>query len=414
LRLAAWHQVRDFANRLTSANGARTATTATLDQFATPAQATGASAVWEAGGWTLEASASRAEGQTRELFSNLGAGFTRARVAGGRQNVLGVAIAREGWTAGPLTLSWRLRADHWRHGDGVRSESLRSSGALLLDAPPPDRSGTSLQGALTMAHEQSGLSASLYRSARLPTLNELHRPFRVGNDATDANGLLNPEQLTGLDLGWSGEGQMPGLDWQVRAGLWWNRLDGPITNVTRGTGPGSFGRIGFLPAGGAYRVRENAGVIAAAGLQLTGRLARPGRGEQPGLDVVLGLNDAEVSDGGANTQLAGLEPAQTARIAGSLSTRLPLGAQRDGQARMLASLTLRQEGERFEDDLNSRRLRPYTALDARFDWRRADRPAGRRQRAGVCRRPAAGSGRLSGAAVRAVQPGAILTPASFL
>ena len=35
----------------------------------------------------------------------------------------------------------------------------------------------------------------------MPTLNELYRPFRVGNDATAANALLSPERLTGIEGG---------------------------------------------------------------------------------------------------------------------------------------------------------------------------------------------------------------------
>lgn len=49
------------------------------------------------------------------------------------------------------------------------------------------------------------LRASAYRSFRAPTLNELYRPFRVGNAQTFANADLVPESLTGLEAG---------LDWR--------------------------------------------------------------------------------------------------------------------------------------------------------------------------------------------------------
>ena len=42
--------------------------------------------------------------------------------------------------------------------------------------------------------------AAAYRGWRLPTLNELYRPFRVGADATAANAALDPERLTGAGL----------------------------------------------------------------------------------------------------------------------------------------------------------------------------------------------------------------------
>jgi outer membrane cobalamin receptor len=49
--------------------------------------------------------------------------------------------------------------------------------------------------------------ASGYRSFRAPTLNELYRPFRVGNAQTLANAALIPESLTGVEAGfdWGGE-----------------------------------------------------------------------------------------------------------------------------------------------------------------------------------------------------------------
>ncbi|MGH9582904.1 MAG: TonB-dependent receptor plug domain-containing protein, partial [Bryobacteraceae bacterium] len=43
------------------------------------------------------------------------------------------------------------------------------------------------------------LRASGYRSFRAPTLNELYRPFRVGNVLTEANAALVPEGLTGVE-----------------------------------------------------------------------------------------------------------------------------------------------------------------------------------------------------------------------
>jgi len=49
--------------------------------------------------------------------------------------------------------------------------------------------------------------ASGYRSFRAPTLNELYRPFRVGNAQTLANAALVPESLTGVEAGfdWTAE-----------------------------------------------------------------------------------------------------------------------------------------------------------------------------------------------------------------
>ncbi|WP_164094145.1 TonB-dependent receptor domain-containing protein, partial [Stenotrophomonas maltophilia] len=64
---------------------------------------------------------------------------------------------------------------------------------------------------------------------RLPTLNELYRPFRAGADATAANAALDPERLTGAEIGMDWR-PMPSLT--LRATGYWNRLRGAIANVT--------------------------------------------------------------------------------------------------------------------------------------------------------------------------------------
>ncbi|HVR39418.1 MAG TPA: TonB-dependent receptor [Thermoanaerobaculia bacterium] len=51
------------------------------------------------------------------------------------------------------------------------------------------------------ASDSLAFTASAYRAFRLPTLNELHRDFRVGNVLTQANPDLGPERLTAIEAG---------------------------------------------------------------------------------------------------------------------------------------------------------------------------------------------------------------------
>ena len=46
------------------------------------------------------------------------------------------------------------------------------------------------------------LRSAAYLGWRLPTLNELFRPFRAGADATAANADLDPERLRGAEAGY--------------------------------------------------------------------------------------------------------------------------------------------------------------------------------------------------------------------
>ena len=45
------------------------------------------------------------------------------------------------------------------------------------------------------------LRSAAYLGWRMPTLNELFRPFRAGADATAANPSLDPERLAGAEAG---------------------------------------------------------------------------------------------------------------------------------------------------------------------------------------------------------------------
>lgn len=77
------------------------------------------------------------------------------------------------------------------------------------------------------------LRASGYRAFRAPTLNELYRPFRVGNVETLANANLVPEGLLGAETGFD----YTRKGTQVSFSLFRNELDNLIDNATLSTSP---------------------------------------------------------------------------------------------------------------------------------------------------------------------------------
>jgi outer membrane receptor protein involved in Fe transport len=198
--------------------------------------------------------------------------------------------------------------------------------------------------------------AAAYSGFRPATLNELHRPFRVGNDLTEANAALVPETLQGVEAGLAFEGPISALS----ATLFWNRIEDAVVNVTIGEGPATFPRAGFVPEGGVLRQRQNAGTIEATGGEISARQSL-----RAGLDLTgaVSITDARVDGGSAAPQLTGLRPAQapiwsaTAGIDWRANDRLTMAAR------------ARYESKRFEDDLNSRVLNAAVTLDARADWR---------------------------------------------
>ena len=255
---------------------------------------------------------------------------------------------------GSLTLNAGGRVDRWSLRDGALFEAPLAGGPALTDTRFANRSGWEGSGRLGAAVRLTpalSLRAAGYLGWRLPTLNELYRPFRAGADATAANPLLDPERLRGIE---AGADVTIGGGLSLRATGYWSRIGGAIGNVTLGTGPGTYPGVGFVAAGGAYRQRLNLDAIAAKGAELDLRWqAGPWRAS-----ASWALTDARVAASGAAAALDGLRPAQTARHQGSAT----LGW---GQGGMSLALTGRYVGPQFEDDQNARLLAAAFTLDVR-------------------------------------------------
>ncbi|WP_278068939.1 TonB-dependent receptor [Brevundimonas sanguinis] len=366
-RLQAWRRASDFANTSVAVAADRNATTPANDQYETPATGWGVNAALRrasrnvAGGrleWELGADARFNEGETRERFRFMDDAFTRDRVAGGETSVAGL-YGEASWRDDLWLMAGGLRLDGWKNTNGRRLERDRANGAATLDETDPDRSGEVVSARLAARRFLGGGwagRAAAYSGFRPATLNELHRPFRVGNDLTEANAALVPETLQGVEAGLAYEGPIAAFG----ATLFWNRIEDAIVNVTIGEGPGTFPRAGFVPAGGVLRQRQNAGTIEATGIELTARRSLPGG---LSLNGAVSVTDARMDGGSAAPQLTGLRPAQapiwsaTAGLDWRASDRLTLAAQ------------ARYESKRFEDDLNSRVLDAAVVVDARAEWR---------------------------------------------
>ena len=294
-------------------------------------------------------------GESRELYSYVSGAPPRRRVAGG-----------DSWTAGlfaeatreleGVTLSGGVRLDHWSVDDGRLLERTIATGGLLRDDRYADRDGwlpTARAGAIVPLGKSWSARGAAYLGWRMPTLNELFRPFRAGPDATAANPLLDPEKLRGVEAGL--EYSRGAFD--ASATLFAHRLSDAIANVTLGEGPGQFPGVGFVPAGGVYRQRQNLDAVVVRGLELSGGIVSGPWTARTSAS----FTNAEVYADGPAASLDGLRPAQTPRTALSAS----LGWT---QERRAASLVVRHVGNQFEDDLNQRKLSAATTLDASLTW----------------------------------------------
>lgn len=354
-----WLQTRAFASQFASINAARTTVTQSLDQYSVPA--TGVGGKFEirpplGAGIELRLGADwrRTSGETKEFYTFVAGSPTRRREAGGVTVDTGAFAELSVMPGSTLTLTGGARIDRWGITDGFLHEHTLATGATITDADFPDRHGwrpTGRLGAAWKPLDSVTLRSAAYLGWRLPTLNELYRPFRAGADATAANAALKPERMKGVE---AGADYSPISTVRFGATLFWNKLEDAIGNVTLGVGPGSFPGVGFVGAGGVYRERLNLDAIRSRGVEVDSHFAYA----DWSLDASYAYVDARVRSSGIAAPLDGLRPAQTPKhqASATLGWARPLGPS--------AALTLRYVANQYEDDQNSRTLKDALTLDA--------------------------------------------------
>ena len=287
----------------------------------------------------------RTVGRTEEDFFFSGVVPGRHRIAGGSSDTVG-AFAE--WTSGDFNdgFLWTLsgRVDRWWLGEGYRLER-NIAGPVITDLRFAVRQGWEGSGraGVRWTSDAFSLRAAAYRGWRLPTLNELYRPFRVGAEVTTANAALKPERL------WGGE---VGADWdngdtKLSATLFANHLTNAIANVT------------LAPN---LNQRQNLDAIDSKGVEVSAE-QRIGPAT---LRATYAFTDAKVDASGAALALDGRRPAQIAKHGGSVSLRSNTGGPFGGFA------TLRYVGKQNEDDLGLLALDDALTLDAGLSWRFSD------------------------------------------
>jgi outer membrane receptor protein involved in Fe transport len=303
----------------------------------------------------LGADARRTTGETNELFSYVAGEPTRRRHAGGATLTTG-AFGEASVEMHGVTVTAGGRLDHWRVSNGHLFEQAIASGNVLTDVHDRSRTGwlpTARGGLVAPLGKGFSLRSAAYLGWRMPTLNELFRPFRAGLDATAANPGLGPEKLAGVEAG---------LDYErgpVHLALtaYVNRLRDAIANVTLGTGPGTFPGVGFVAAGGSYRQRQNVDAVRVRGIEASAQWSRGPWALRAGASI----SGARMRASGPAAVLDGLRPAQTPKFSASLAGSW----QRGGKG---AELIVRHVSAQYEDDLNTRLLDAATTVDASASW----------------------------------------------
>ena len=352
----AYLQERSFRSGFVSTAMDRSSTTTTLDQFNTPATGLGAKIeirppVGDNITVRIGADIRDASGSTNEFFRYVTGTPTRLRRAGGNNTTFG-GFVEGSHTRGALTLTGGARLDRWSIRSGFLIETPVSGGAATLDLAYANRSGTRPTfrgGAVLKISSVLDVRAAGYSGFRIPTLNELYRPFRVGADATAANDALGLERLKGLEGGVGLHASRATLGLTA----FWNRLDGAIANVTLGTGPATFPQIGFVAVGGVFRQRLNVDAVEVKGIEATAAVPL---GDFR-LSASYAYTDARVRATGLAASLNGKRPAQSPEHQGSATLAyLPVSGPQ-------GSVSVRYAGAQFEDDLELRQLPPAITVD---------------------------------------------------
>lgn len=367
-------QQREFSSSFARVSDGRNEASQVLDQYSVPSMGLGGRLAFAPDlgpdlSLELGGDFRRVLGQSQERYLFVDGAPERERRSGGTNDDVGLFVGSSWQLSKAVVLSASTRVDAWwMHGGFLRERELE--GESLTNTRFESRSGVENTSRLGVAVELlSGITvkSASYTGFRLPTLNELYRPYRIGADATAANAALEPERLWGTEVGlWVTRAR--GLDLSLT--VFENRLHNAVSNVTLGRGPGNFEGVGFVSEGGRFAQRRNIDALRSVGVEALASIDAEQLFDVPGahLDLRYAWIDASVRSSGPAQALAGNAPAQVPRH--NLSTTL--GFQRE-VGKSGAFLTLRYLGEQYEDDRNQIILSDAWTLDATANVRLAER-----------------------------------------
>jgi len=335
----AYIQNRNFSNVVISSATFRKS----LDQRDTPSTGLGGKLelrppVGEAHLLRLGADTRFARGDMFEDAYNAATGaVTARRHAGGRQSVSGLFVEDDWSVSRRLVLTGGARADRWSIRDGFL-DAANAAGKPTARNRYADHSGWRASGRAGLSwtlNDALKIRGAAYTGFRLPTPNELYRPFVVFPITTQANAALDLEKLKGVEVGFD---LAPTTNTSLTFTTFYNRLGNAIANVTIGRN---------------LRQRQNIRAIVVKGVEVeaTARLAN--------FDLMASYAYSHAQVDAPGLTFDGLAPAQSPRHAASGSlTWAPTGLAGPSLA-----ATVRYVSRQYEDDLQTDALRSAVTLD---------------------------------------------------
>jgi iron complex outermembrane recepter protein len=317
---------QDYRQTFTTVNATRTAETLIRDQ-SVPSMSAGLGGqwfrAWGAHSLLFGSEARYIDGTSIDTPFAQGQPLPTVEVGGTQR--LGSAFVQDTWRPSDrLTIALGAHGDVW-HSESGQTGFSKSSGSFNPRASASYRVGES--GVI--------VRGAVYHGFRAPTLNELYRNISVGNTQTRPNEALEPERLTGGDVGvMVTRGRV-----SARVTGFWNVLDEAITAITLSTTPTLI-----------IKQRANADTVHASGLELEASMR---------LSSSLSATFAGGFIGSTfqgDTSLNGNEVPQVPDY------NLGIGVRYTPSA-WSTSAQLRITGPQFEDDQNIYTLRQATVFD---------------------------------------------------
>ena len=200
---------------------------------------------------------------------------------------------------------------------------------------------------------------SLGSAFRMPTLNELYRPYRVRNDVVEANPDLDPERFVSIE---------GGLEWKaaenltMSAAVFHHWIADAVANVPV-TDPAEITEIfGFLPPGGTGSIKRNVDQAQVTGIE--GKLEWRPR-EAVTLELAGLWSDTEFTESNSQPLLEGKPFPQ--------APDLRLIASADWRATEHFSVFggVEYGSSQYDDALATREIPDYTSVRIGASWQTA-------------------------------------------
>ena len=290
-----------------------------------------------------------------------GSQYTQRLHTGGEQLLAGLFVEDNAVLGARWRLSGGVRVDLWETDDGISQAFNLESGEVLVDQQLEPRSEWIVSPNLGLRYNPTpavGLRASVFQGFRAPTPNELYSSSPSARSFLAANNQLDPERIK--------LGAEAGVDFELDRGQrlrltgFWNEVDDAIALLTvaiAGDEPEVIEPCGLLRAGGVCSQRRNLDQVRTRGVEIEAE-------SRPAPDWRLWgsytYTDAEVVEGPAS---AGLVGNALRRIPEHQAT-----AQVSWEPPQLvrATLQVRYQGARFEDDRNTLEVEDGVLVDLKL------------------------------------------------